>query len=151
MNCCGVFNWNGSYYCRIYNNFTTRNLLKMCCRFVDVTCITTFRCCWCFTSLQWRHDERDSVSNYRRFDRLLRRLFRHRSKKTSQLRVTGLCEGNSPVTPDGFPSHRVSNAEKVSIWLRHHVWFSSVYIDCRHMQHTEDKIRDHTGLWIHDG
>ena len=29
---------------------------------------------------------------------LLNRLFRRRSKKTSKLSVTGLCEGNSPVT-----------------------------------------------------
>ena len=32
--------------------------------------------------------------------------------KTSKLRVTGLCEGNSPVTGE-FPSQRVSNAEIV--------------------------------------
>ena len=32
------------------------------------------------------------------------------SNKTSKLRVTGLCEGNSPVT-DEFPSQRASNAE----------------------------------------
>ena len=42
-------------------------------------------------------------------------LFRHKSKKTSKLRVTGLCEGNPPVT-GGFPSERVSNAENVSMW-----------------------------------
>ena len=41
-------------------------------------------------------------------------------KKTSKLRVTGLCVGNSPVTGE-FPSQRVSNAENVSIWRRHHV------------------------------
>ena len=35
-----------------------------------------------------------------------------RSKKTWSLRVTGLCEGNSPVT---------ANAENVSIWWLHHV------------------------------
>ena len=40
---------------------------------------------------------------------------RRRSKKTSKLRVTGLCEGNSPVT-DEFPAQSASNAEKVSIW-----------------------------------
>ena len=44
-------------------------------------------------SLQYRHNEHDC---------LLNRLFRGRSKKTSQLRVTGLYEGNSPVT-DEFP------------------------------------------------
>ena len=32
---------------------------------------------------------------------------------------TGLCEGNPPVT-SGFPSQRVSDAENVSIWWRHH-------------------------------
>ena len=41
-------------------------------------------------------------------------------KKTSKLRVTGLCEGNSPVTGE-FPSQRASNAENVSIWWRRHV------------------------------
>ena len=45
---------------------------------------------------------------------------RPRSKKTSKLRVTGLCEGNSPVTGE-FPAQRASNAENVSIWWRHHV------------------------------
>ena len=45
---------------------------------------------------------------------------RRRSKKTSKLRVTGLCAGNSPVTGE-FPAQMVSNAENVSIWWRHHV------------------------------
>ena len=35
---------------------------------------------------------------------------RRRSKKTSKLRVTGLCEGSSPVTGE-FPAQRASNAE----------------------------------------
>ena len=48
--------------------------------------------------LQWRHNERDGVSNHQPQDCLLNRLFRHRSKKTLMLRVTGLREGNSPVT-----------------------------------------------------
>ena len=45
--------------------------------------------------LQWRHNEHDGVSNHWHIDCLLKHLFRHRSKKTSKLRVTGLCEGNS--------------------------------------------------------
>ena len=45
---------------------------------------------------------------------------RRRSKKTSKLRVTGLCEGNSPVTCE-FPTQMASNAENVSIFWRHHV------------------------------
>ena len=46
--------------------------------------------------------------------------FRHRPQKTSKLRVTGLCEGNSPVTGE-FPSQSASNAENVFIWWRYHV------------------------------
>ena len=42
------------------------------------------------------------------------------SKETSKLRVTGLWEGNSPVTGE-FPAQMASNAENVSIWWRHHV------------------------------
>ena len=45
------------------------------------------------TTLQWRHNERDGVSNQQPHDCLLKRLFRPRSKKTSKLCVTGLCEG----------------------------------------------------------
>ena len=40
-------------------------------------------------------------------------------KKTSKLRVTGLCAGNSPGTGQ-FPAQLASNAENVSIWWRHH-------------------------------
>ena len=72
--------------------------------------------------LQWCHNERDCVSNHRRLDALRNRLFRRRSKKPSKLRVTGLFEGNSPVTGE-FPSQRASDAENVFIWWRHHANF----------------------------
>ena len=52
--------------------------------------------------LQWRHNGRNSVSNHQPHDCLPNRLFRRRSKKTSKLRVTGLCAGNSPGTGE-FP------------------------------------------------
>ena len=78
---------------------------------------------YCF--LQWRHDERDGVSNHRRLDYLLNRLFRRRSKKTSKLRITGLCETNSPVT-DEFPAQRASNSENASFWWLHHVFIICV-------------------------
>ena len=71
-------------------------------------------------SLQWRHNDQDGVSNHQPHGCLLNRLFRRRSKKTSKLRVTGLCVGNSPVTGE-FPAQRASHAENVSIWWRHHV------------------------------
>ena len=47
-------------------------------------------------------------------------LFRRRSKKTSKLRVTGLCAGISPVNGE-FPAQMASTAENVSIWWHHHV------------------------------
>ena len=47
-------------------------------------------------SLEWRHNGHDIVSNHQPYDCLLNRLFRHRSKKTSKFRVTGLCAVNSP-------------------------------------------------------
>ena len=49
-------------------------------------------------TLQWHHDERDGVSNDRRLDCLLKRLFRRRSRKTSKFHVIGYCEGNPPMT-----------------------------------------------------
>ena len=57
-----------------------------------------------------RHNKRDGVSNHQPYDCLLNRLFTGRSKKTSKLRVTGLCEGNSPVIGE-FPAQKASNAE----------------------------------------
>ena len=70
-------------------------------------------------TLHWRHNECDDVSNHLRLGCLLNCLFRRRSKKTSKLRVTGLCEGNSMVTGE-FPAQRASNTVKVSISWRHH-------------------------------
>ena len=66
-------------------------------------------------SLNWRHNDHDGVWNHRPNGCLLNRLFRRRSKKTSKLRVTGICVGNSPGTGE-FPAQRDSNAENVSIW-----------------------------------
>ena len=71
-------------------------------------------------TLQCRHNRRDGVSNHQSHGCLLNRLFRHRWKKTSKLRVTGLCVGNSAETGE-FPAQMTSNAENVSIWWRHHV------------------------------
>ena len=68
--------------------------------------------------LQWRHNERDGVSNHQSLDCLHNRLFR--SKKTPKLCVTGLCEVNPPVT-GGFTSQRASNVQNVFMWWRHHV------------------------------
>ena len=90
------------------------------CKVLYVMTHLTTHSCGHSVSLQWRHNERDSVSNHQPHDCLLNRLFRRRSKKTSKLRVTGLCAGNSPGTGE-FPAQMACNAENVSIWWRHHV------------------------------
>ena len=53
--------------------------------------------------LPWRHNGRDSISNHQPYDCLLNHLFRRRWKKTSKLRGTGLCVGNSAGTSE-FPA-----------------------------------------------
>ena len=60
--------------------------------------------------LQWRHNGHDGISNHQPHDCFLSRLFRRRSQKTSKLRVTGLCAGNSPGTGE-FPAQMASNTE----------------------------------------
>ena len=46
--------------------------------------------------LHWRHNDHDGISNHQPYGCLLNCLFGRRSKKTSKLRVTGLCAWNSP-------------------------------------------------------
>ena len=101
-------------------------------------------------SLPWRHNERDGVSNYQPHDCLLNRLFRRRSKKTSKLRVTGLCEfrrrskktsnlrvtglcdGNSPVTGE-YPAQRAVTRKMFSfhdviLYIADHLLLTAVYL-----------------------
>ena len=80
-------------------------------------------------TLQWRHNGRDGILNHQPDDCLLNRLFRHRSKKTSKLRVTDLCAGNPPMTGE-FPAQMTSNAANVSIWWRHYEKLGQV-VHCR--------------------
>ena len=86
-----------------------------------ITFVLFVREMWIFhtLTLQWRYNGRDGVSNHQTHDCLLNRLFRRRSNKTSKLRVTGLCAGNSPATGE-FPAQMASNAENIYIWWRHH-------------------------------
>ena len=60
-----------------------------------------------------------TIKNHRCLECLLKCLFRGRSKNTSKLCVTGLCEGNPPVTGE-FPTQRASNLENLPIWWRNH-------------------------------
>ena len=69
-------------------------------RFVIENCTTwqgAFISCGSFGfTLRWRYNGHDGVSNHQPHGCLLNRLFKRKSKKTSKLRVTGLCVGNSP-------------------------------------------------------
>ena len=97
-------------------------------------------------TLQWRHNGRDSVSNHQPHDCLLDRLSRRRSKKTSKLRVTGLCAGNSPGTGE-FPAQMASNAENVSIWWRHHGDADQPSWKAAHTQSPRSRNGDYF-LWV---
>ena len=62
----------------------------------------------------------------------LNRLFGRRLKKTSKLRVSGLCAGNSPGTGE-FPAQMGSNAENGSIlmtssWVTDHRHLISLFV-----------------------
>ena len=107
--------------CRSYsfvNIFMMRTDLKV---FRIMSWHTVLRCMSCYVlfTLRWRHNDHAGVSNHQPHGCLLNRLFRRKSKKTSKLRVTGLCAGNSPGTGE-FPAQMASYAENVSIWWRHH-------------------------------
>ena len=75
-------------------------------------------------TLLWRQNGYDGVSNHQPHQCLINRSFGRRSNKTSKLRVTGLCVGNSPGTGE-FPAQMASNAENLSIAWRHHVTVDS--------------------------
>ena len=103
--------------------------------------------------LHWRHNGRDDVPNHQPHDCLLNRLFRRRSKNTSKLRVTGLCEGNSPGTGE-FPAQMASKAENVSIWWRHQAKIKWDYwtIALRWRHNERDGISNHQphDWWVNE-
>ena len=112
------------------------NVLKCCILIVrkyveslGVIAIHSYIEHWISFSLKWHHNGRNGISNHQPHDCLLSRLFRHRSEKISKLCLTGLCVGNSSVTGE-FPGQMASNAEKVSIWWRHHVIFQYGSLQC---------------------
>ena len=80
--------------------------------YANMQTLRSSMCKWRYSKqLQLRHKGRDSVWNNQPHDCFLNSLFRHRSKKTSYLRVTGLCAGNSPEAGE-FPAQMASNAKK---------------------------------------
>ena len=103
-----------------------------------------------FHTLQWRHNGRDGVSNHRRLDCLLNRLFGCKSKKTLKVRVHGLCEGNSPVTGE-FPAQRANNAKMLPLddvimiddaitCHELYIWVCFVLFPCGHIRSCDSSI-----------
>ena len=97
---------------------------------LHATSVSFAWCVVCDSALQWRHNGRDCVSNHLPHDCLLNRLSRLRSKKTSKLRVTGLCAGNSTGPVNSPHKWLASNAENISIWWRHHATYRSWQDGC---------------------
>ena len=97
-------------------------------------------------SLQWRHNERDDVSNHQRLHCLLNCRSKRRSKNTSKLRVTGLCAGNSPVAGE-FLAQKASNVENVSIWWLHHEWRYPMKTICSVPIHHNHRPHPPCSLW----
>ena len=123
--------WQTVFFKCIFLNENDRILTQISLKFVpesptkNDTC-STFEeildrtlCALVMVALRWRHNHHAGVSNHQPHGCLFNRLFRRKSKKTSKLRVTGLCAGNSPGTGE-FPAQMASYAENVSIWWRHH-------------------------------
>ena len=102
-----------------------------------------------FISLQWCHNEHDGVSNHHPHECLLSRLTRRTSKKASNLRVSGLCARNSPLTGE-FPAQMASNAENVSVGWRHHVWqeFDKLYNGCIEVLKRISEGNFATDVWL---
>ena len=76
-------------------------------------------------SLHWRHNGRDSVSNHQPHDCILNRLFRRRSKKTSQLRVTGVwgIHGGPVTSPHKWlVTRKMFPFDDVIMWNQNQWW-----------------------------
>ena len=86
-------------------------------------------------ALHWRHNDYDGGSNHQPHGCLLNRLFRRRSKKTSKLRVTGLCVGNSPGPVNSLHKGPVTRKmfpfDDVIMWINFNpAWIITSIIKC---------------------
>ena len=113
----------------------------------------------CPHSLRWRHNGHDCVWNHQPHHCLLNHIFGCRSKKTSKLRVTGLCAGNSPgpvnsphkwpVTRKMFPFDDVimwqKKKKKIKPWV---VWINELWESAKKKSIT--KTKQHTAKFYVD-
>ena len=106
-------------------------------------CVFVSRMVWTF---QWRHKERDGVSNYQPHNYLLN-VYRGTDPRNYQSAASLVSvSGTSPVTGE-FPAQRASYVENVSIWWRHHelkkaseVQIESTYLS---LQNTFNTFKQH--------
>ena len=107
-----ALNHHSTFLSQLSHTMLTVSKLRI---FVGTSCIqSTYEKIWIMSTsicrfvlaLQWRRNGRNSVSNHQPRECLPSRLIR----RSSKLRVTGLCAGNSPVTGE-FSAQRASNAE----------------------------------------
>ena len=101
------------------NYFSAANFidLSLCFFFAISVCLKRAASQRETTPIQWRHYERDGVSNEQPHDCLLKHLFRHLIKEN--IEDPRHCPLWGEFTGE-FPAQRASNAENVSIWWRHH-------------------------------
>ena len=96
-----------------------------------ISCVCVYLCYMSVYTLRWRHDDRYGVTNHQPHHCLLNRLFRRRSKKTSKLRVTGLCGGihRGPVnSPHKWPvTRKIYPFDDVIMACQQHKWCDSPY------------------------
>ena len=117
---------------KLQNKRCNKYSLKWNCLHFDTFIIgSTESCRNASFQLQWRHNERDGASNHQRLNCLLN-LFGRRSKKTTKLRVTGLCVGNPPLTGEllrGIPRWPVNSHHKGQV-MQKMFPFDDVIMQC---------------------
>ena len=101
IKCTGIQGIQGFYWSLIHvGHASVQAFFKISYHFTNMGEFFSWHRMFYISSLHWRHNDHEGVSNHQPHGCLLNRLFRRRSKKTSRLRVT--------------------YAENVSIWWRHH-------------------------------
>ena len=130
----------GEFICHRWIPLIKGQLRGKCFYFMTSSCPEVIASSWLRDewALRWRHNGRDSISNHQPRHCLLNRLFRRRSKKTSKLRVTGLCVGNSPGTGE-FPAQMASNAKMPPI--------DDVIMGTQRMAFSADRVEVKHTMW----
>ena len=104
-----------------------------------------FQCCceicaYIHMPLQWRHNERDGVSNHRRLDCLLNRLFRRTLMKTPMRSI-----GNS-ISYLGFKLAAALGISTTEIALALWILYTFVYFKALDLQNSDEE-----SWWRHSG